>query len=519
MKSRLLIIIVSVCFLSLLSFVPHGDASRIAMSLEDMIQRSDAIAIGTIQSTWIDVRPFDDHHVVVDTAKVKVDEWLKNDKNTKTLEIRYYGYWAKMMDDLRGMSISDNPHFNYELGQKVLIILDHEESTGIMGGGYYPLFQGSFVINENMAISQDGEQTTLQQIYDTIHNLVNDSKDQRLHDILESCDMFGPQPNEEKIQSANDTHHINNNECQWHKKISSGISLDRTVYLDGQFCADEFDKMRHNASEISCSCCNAPPEEPVCEPKSLESHIRDMVTAEFKPCVSTVDSWAHLTENNDSALFTFGTNYVTLKMDKANLEEDISISITFSGYSQCLNDFHLIIKEHIGSRKVVFEESHSQVCDESKPNNEFKTYREINLDGIGKPITLDKEQYLVELYTDTPQKHGSNYVDKIYFSSHFETRPVIKLNAINQKNPSIWTITGTTTDMESEIILNLYNSKNVFVTGDIIVPNHNGEFSVIIATGEPLFKLSGLYKLTLQQGDVEIPPVSRLFDVIKENES
>ena len=199
-----------------------------------------------------------------------------------------------------------------------------------------------------------------------------------------------------------------------------GISLDRTVYPDGQFCADEFDKMYHKASEIPCSCCNPPPGEPVCEPVPLEGHIRDMVTEEFKPCVGTVDRWAYLTENNDSAWYAFGTNYVKLKMTKTNHEENIPISITFSGYSQCLNDFHLIIKEHIMDGKVVFEENYDQVCDESKPNNEFKTYREINLEGIGKPISLQKGQYVIELYTETPQKHESNYVDKVYFSSHYQ---------------------------------------------------------------------------------------------------
>ncbi len=199
-----------------------------------------------------------------------------------------------------------------------------------------------------------------------------------------------------------------------------GISLDRTIYPDWQFCADEFNRMYDKALEIPCGCCNALPGEPVCEPVPLEGHIRNMVADEFKSCVGTVDRWAYLTDNNDSAWYAFETNYVTLKMEKTNHEQSIPISITFSGYSQCLNNFHLIIKEHIGDRKIVFEESYSQVCDESKPNNEFKTYREISLEGIGKPIILPKGPYLVELYTDTPQPHGSNYVDKVYFSSHFQ---------------------------------------------------------------------------------------------------
>lgn len=85
MSSRFLIIIVSVGFLSLFAFIPDSDASRAIMSLEEMAERSDAIAIGTIQSTWIDMRPFDDR-IIVDTAKVKVDKWLKNDKNENELD-------------------------------------------------------------------------------------------------------------------------------------------------------------------------------------------------------------------------------------------------------------------------------------------------------------------------------------------------------------------------------------------------------------------------------------------------
>ena len=201
---------------------------------------------------------------------------------------------------------------------------------------------------------------------------------------------------------------------------NSGISMDRTVYPDPQFCADEYDKMYLKAAAIPCGCCNPPPGEPVCEPVPIEDHIRDMITEEFNPCMSTIDRWAHLSEYTGSVWFAFGTNYVKLKMEKTNHEENIPISITFSGYSQCLDDFYLIVKEHEGDRKVVFKEKYDQVCDDSKPNNEFKTYREISLEGVGKPIVLSKGQYLIELYTDTPQMHAGNYVDKVYFSSHHQ---------------------------------------------------------------------------------------------------
>ncbi len=201
---------------------------------------------------------------------------------------------------------------------------------------------------------------------------------------------------------------------------NSDISIDRIVYPDPRFCADEYDKMYLKASAIPCSCCNPSPGEPVCEPVPIEDHIRDMIIEEFKPCISTIDRWAYLADHNDSVWYAFGTNYVKLKMEKTNLEKSIPISITFSGYSQCLNDFHLIVKEHIGDRKIMFKEKYDQVCDYSKPNNEFKTYREISLNGVGKPIILAKGQYLIELYTDTPQIHGSNYVDKVYFSSYYQ---------------------------------------------------------------------------------------------------
>jgi len=132
---------------------------------------------------------------------------------------------------------------------------------------------------------------------------------------------------------------------------------------------------------------------------------------------------------------------------------------------------------------------------------------------------LPRGNYVVYLYDKDPREiidiDHFEELTKFYFSSHFGTGPVIELDAIKQTNPLVWIITGRTTDVESEIILNLYNPENVFVTRDIIAPDHDGEFSTVITAGGPLFKPSGHYKITLQQGDAVIPQVSRLFDVMR----
>ncbi|WP_428324367.1 hypothetical protein [Nitrosopumilus sp.] len=170
MKSRLLIMLV-MC-LSLLALIPTADALREVLTVDEMSKRSDAIVIGTVQSTWIDIRLFEDY-LVVDTAKIKVDDWLKNNKNSDMLEIRYYGYWAKTIDDLRGKHIFDNPQFIFESGQKVLVITTHEELDMVMGEGYYPFFEGSYVITGDNAVSQSGKTILLQDLKDTINSSID----------------------------------------------------------------------------------------------------------------------------------------------------------------------------------------------------------------------------------------------------------------------------------------------------------------------------------------------------------
>lgn len=61
--------------LTLILFIstPNSDALRAVWSLDQIVERSDVIVIGTIESTWVDIRPFDDY-LVVDTAKIRVSE-------------------------------------------------------------------------------------------------------------------------------------------------------------------------------------------------------------------------------------------------------------------------------------------------------------------------------------------------------------------------------------------------------------------------------------------------------------
>ncbi len=171
MKSRILVIIVALGFTFLITSIPYGESMRMVWDLEQMIERSDVVVIGTVQSTWVDIRPFDEQKIV-DTAKIRVDEWLKNKKNSNTIEIRYYGHWAQTIENLRGIHRMDLPIHQYETGQRVLVPLSHEDSTMVMGEGYYPFFEGKFVINNNNddVISQSGKQMKLTELYDVIRN-------------------------------------------------------------------------------------------------------------------------------------------------------------------------------------------------------------------------------------------------------------------------------------------------------------------------------------------------------------
>jgi hypothetical protein len=158
--------------------IPNSDAIRVIFSLEQMIERSDIIAIGTIESTWVDVRPFSDHKII-DTAKISVDEWLKSENNSDTLDIRYYGYWAQTIENVFGVHRMDTPIHDYKTGQKVLIFATYEELTMVMRQGYYPFYEGVYVIKDNVAVPQnDKPPVYLDQLRETItDNLKTESNE------------------------------------------------------------------------------------------------------------------------------------------------------------------------------------------------------------------------------------------------------------------------------------------------------------------------------------------------------
>ena len=172
MKTRLLIL-AFVGFTLFITSIPYGESLRAIFELDEIIELSDVIVIGTVQSTWIDIRPFDDHKIV-DTAKIKIDDWLKNEQNSDTIEIRYYGHWSQTIENILGIHRMDTPIHRYDAGQRILTSLSYEDSTMVMGEGYYPFYEGSFVINDDVAQLPTGKQIKLTELYDLIKNSVAD---------------------------------------------------------------------------------------------------------------------------------------------------------------------------------------------------------------------------------------------------------------------------------------------------------------------------------------------------------
>lgn len=76
-----------------------------------------------------------------------------------------------------------------------------------------------------------------------------------------------------------------------------------------------------------------------------------------------------------------------------------------------------------------------------------------------------------------------------------------------------WKLVGKTTKIEQEILIFVYNPDGILISEDKKFANPDGEFSVLITTGGPLWKESGFYKVTAQQGDTLDPRNSRLFEL------
>ncbi len=76
-----------------------------------------------------------------------------------------------------------------------------------------------------------------------------------------------------------------------------------------------------------------------------------------------------------------------------------------------------------------------------------------------------------------------------------------------------WELIGKTTKIEQEIQIFIYNPDGILISEDKKFANPDGEFSVLITTGGPLWKESGFYKVTAQQGNMLDPLNSRLFEI------
>ena len=160
MKNRFLILSLLIFFVALTTFASNSNAMRAIWTLDKMIEKSDVIIIGTVEGTWFDVRPFEDYKIV-NTATIRVDEWLKNKQDSDKLEIRYYGDWSQKIENLLGIHRFDTPVHTYKQGEKVLIFASYEKPTMVMGEGHYPFYEGKYVIQDKIGTSQTGEQIQL----------------------------------------------------------------------------------------------------------------------------------------------------------------------------------------------------------------------------------------------------------------------------------------------------------------------------------------------------------------------
>ena len=282
-----------------------------------------------------------------------------------------------------------------------------------------------------------------------------------------------------------------------------------------QQCADWFDKLLKEEKERYVPCKSLMDEDGntvVCEPKSQGWHVMSNDAFNQTGCPLTYKDWAHLTEDNHLVHGIYSPRY-EIEMEKINLDRYVPISIEKSGFDAC-DTFYLRITNHDNRDDELSLVEYGNICT-YQPEQITRQKFVYDLE----PIELPRGNYIAYLYDKDPRKVDDiehfRELAKFYFSSHFGTGPVMDLDAIKQTTSSTWQITGRTSDIEQQVILNLYNPDDVFITWDVIVPDSDGEFSTIIATGGPLFQLSGHYKVTLQQGDVITPQISRIFDVTK----
>ena len=296
------------------------------------------------------------------------------------------------------------------------------------------------------------------------------------------------------------------------------ISLNDPIVFrfSDQQCAEQFDILLQEEKKLYVPCNSSTGDDgntSACEPQGRGWHIMKNDTFNQTGCPLYHKNWAYLTDDNDLVFGIYSPRY-EIEMDKASAEQHVPISIEKWGFDAC-DSLYLRIINHDNREETLSFETYENIC--AKSSEQIKRQKFVyDLE----PLELPRGNYVVYLYDKDPTEITDidhfGELTKFHFSSHFGDGPIIELDAIKQLDSSpVWTITGRTTDVKSEIILNLYNPDNMFVTRDFITPGNDGGFSTVIATGEPLFNMSGHYRITLQQGDTEMPQASHLFEVVK----
>jgi len=295
-------------------------------------------------------------------------------------------------------------------------------------------------------------------------------------------------------------------------ELSPDVIAELESDLDLEKCAENFDKLYEEFLARPTTACALPTSDVQCEPESFVDIIRNHEEFNQSGCQLTYKNWAYLTENNDLVHGIYSPRY-EFEMEKTNLDRFVPISIEKWGFDACDTFYLRIINHENRSEKLSLMEYENLCVDKPEQIQEQKFVYDL------ESVELPFGNYIVYLYDKNPGDIDDieNYkaLTKFFFSSNFRTGPIIELDGIKQTNRSTLEITGRTNDIEQQIILNLYNPDGIFVTQDMLTPDSNGEFSTVLTTGGPLFKLSGHYKITLQQGDVVAPQINRIFDVRK----